>query len=161
VTTLPETLQTIQRYRVHEVEFNAGKLDWIPYAPGSSWKPLRFDVRNGRWVALVKVDGPGRINRHQHTGQVLGYCLEGDWRYLEHPWVARPGSFVYEPPGEVHTLVSDNPRGMLTLFMLEGTMKFFDDDEKLVDEQDVFWYLDAYAQYCRDHDTEVDESLIY
>jgi quercetin dioxygenase-like cupin family protein len=35
---------------------------------------------------------------------VVGYVIRGRWKYLEHDWVAEEGSFVYEPPGEIHTL---------------------------------------------------------
>jgi outer membrane protease len=31
--------------------------------------------------------------------------LKGKWKYLEHDWVAEAGSYVFEPPGEIHTLV--------------------------------------------------------
>ena len=37
--------------------------------------------------------------------------MRGHWRYLEHDWVAKPGTFIYEPAGEAHTLVitEDSP----------------------------------------------------
>jgi hypothetical protein len=35
---------------------------------------------------------------------VTGYVLRGRWHYLEHDWVAEPGAFLFEPPGETHTL---------------------------------------------------------
>jgi len=31
--------------------------------------------------------------------------MRGHWRYLEHDWIAKPGTFIYEPAGEAHTLV--------------------------------------------------------
>ena len=40
---------------------------------------------------------------------VVGYVIKGAWRYLEHDWVAREGGYVYEAPGETHTLVVDEP----------------------------------------------------
>jgi hypothetical protein len=54
----------------------------------------------------------------------------GAWRYLEHDWVAREGSFVYEPPGEIHTLVVDEAVGaaeMITFFNIHGAMIYVDD----------------------------------
>ena len=35
--------------------------------------------------------------------------IKGRWHYLEHDWVAEEGTFVYEPPGEIHTLMVDEP----------------------------------------------------
>jgi len=37
-----------------------------------------------------------------HVGTVHGYTMRGQ-RYLEYDWV--PGTFIYEPAGEAHTLV--------------------------------------------------------
>ena len=62
----------------------------------------------------------GVLSRHIHPSWVTGYVIKGAWRYLEHDWVATEGSFVYEPPGEIHTLVVDNVAGqteMITHFM--------------------------------------------
>src|SRR5215210_8544489 len=75
------------------------ELPWVPQAERVWFKPLRFDLTSGRWINLLKVEGSGKVNRHRHTGgQVMGYCIEGSWRYLERDWVARPGTLVYEPP---------------------------------------------------------------
>ena len=50
--------------------------------------------------------GPGLVNRHYHPQQVFAYTISGKWGYLEHDWVATAGDFVYEAPGEAHTLVA-------------------------------------------------------
>ena len=43
--------------------------------------------------------------------------IKGRWKYLEHDWMAEEGSFVYEPPGEIHTLtVPDDCAEMITFF---------------------------------------------
>ena len=51
------------------------------------------------------------------------------WHYLEHDWVAREGSYIFEPAGEVHTLVvpSDAPEPMVTFFVLQGGLVYVDD----------------------------------
>lgn len=124
-------------------------LPWIPQAEGVWFKPLRFDLRSGRWINLIRMEGKGTVNRHRHTGgQVLGYCLEGAWRYLERDWVARPGTLVFEPPGDVHTLVVDEPKGMVTLFILEGTVQYLDAGDGLMYQDDVFSKLARYLEYC-------------
>ena len=54
--------------------------------------------------------------------------IRGRWRYLEHDWVAEEGSFVYEPPGEIHTLVvPDDCAEMITFFNIGGAMIYLDD----------------------------------
>ncbi len=75
---------------------------------------------------------PGsRIGTHYHVGTVHGYTLRGHWRYLEHDWVAKPGTFIYEPAGEAHTLVitEDSPGPMVTLFIVGGGLIYLDKAE--------------------------------
>jgi hypothetical protein len=31
--------------------------------------------------------------------------MRGHWRYLEHDWTAKPGTFIYEPAGELDALI--------------------------------------------------------
>lgn len=136
---------------------------WVPQGERVWFKPLRFDRANGRWVNVLKVSGGGRVNRHRHSGgQVLGYCLRGSWHYLERDWVARPGTFVYEPPGDIHTLVVDEAAGeMQTLFLLEGVVQYLDDDDNLVYQDDVFTKLERYLNFCRAQGIAPRQDLCY
>ena len=126
------------------------KIPWVPQGERSWFKPLRFDLSTGRWINVLRVEGDGKINRHRHTGgQVMGYCLEGSWRYVERDWIARPHTLVYEPPGDIHTLVvNEGEAGMTTLFILEGTIQYLDDDDNLIYQDDVFSKYERYLDYC-------------
>ena len=106
---------------------------------------------------ILKIVGGGRVNRHRHSGgQVLGFCLKGSWRYLEREWVARPGTFVYEPPGDIHTLVVDEGE-MQTLFLLEGVVQYLDEDDNVVTQDDVFTKLDRYLKFCKVNGVEAQD----
>ena len=88
------------------------------------------------------------FSRHRHPSAVFGYVLKGSWRYLEHDWVAEEGGFVYEPPGEVHTLVVDEGVDeMITMFNVNGAMIYVDESGKTVAYEDVFTKIDM----CRSH----------
>jgi hypothetical protein len=89
----------------------------------------------------------GIIGRHRHRGSVIAMTLEGSWRYLEYDWVARPGSYILESPGVIHTL-SAGP-GMKTFFAINGTLEFFDEADRLTQVQDVFWAINCYLHHCR------------
>jgi hypothetical protein len=54
--------------------------------------------------------------------------MRGHWRYLEHDWVAKPGTFIYEPAGEAHTLVitEDSPEPAVIMFVVEGGLIYLD-----------------------------------
>ena len=128
----------------------ADDLPWVPQGDRVWFKPLRFDLANGRWVNLLKVTGQGKVNRHRHAGgQVLGFVTQGSWRYLERDWVARRGTFVYEPPGDIHTLVVEGSEEMQTLFLLEGVIQYLDDEDNVISQDDVFTKLERYLAYCK------------
>jgi len=145
-------METILEMGLPDRAVDADALPWVPQGERVWFKPLRFDLANGRWVNLLKITGGGKVNRHRHSGgQVLGYVLQGGWRYLERDWTARPGTFVYEPPGDIHTLVVDEGEEMQTLFILEGVVQYLDDDDNVIYQDDVFTKLERYRNYCRDH----------
>jgi hypothetical protein len=54
--------------------------------------------------------------------------MRGYWRYLEHDWIAKPGTYIYEPAGEAHTLMitEDSPEPMITLFVVASGLIYLD-----------------------------------
>jgi hypothetical protein len=78
--------------------------------------------------------------------------LKGSWRYLEHDWVAHAGDYVFEPPGETHTLmVDEDVEEMITFFNISGCMYYVDEEGKNTGFEDVFTKIDM----CRMHYQEV------
>ena len=58
---------------------------------------------------------------------------------MEHDWVAETGSYVFEPPGETHTLVvPEDCAEMITLFHITGVMVYVDPWGKQTGYEDVF-----------------------
>ncbi len=116
---------------------------WVPLGDGIFSRPLQFNVTSGQFIHLLRVTRAGIVQRHRHAGPVQGYVLKGRWHYLEHDWHAIEGSFVYEPPGETHTLVV--PEGcdeMLTIFHVTGALIYVDPDGNAVGYDDVFRRLE-------------------
>ena len=65
--------------------------------------------------------------------------LQSSLTGCEHEWVAEEGSYVFEPPGETHTLVvPDGVEEMITLFNVTGPLLYCDEDGKVVNAEDVF-----------------------
>ena len=128
---------------------------WVPQAPQVWFRPLLFNTTTGSWCNLLRVRKSGVLSRHIHPSWVTGYVIRGAWRYLEHDWVARAGSFVYEPPGEIHTLVVDEASGgdteMITFFNIHGAMVYVDEAGQTTGYEDVFTKIEM----CRKHYTEV------
>ena len=121
---------------------------WVPQAPNVWFRPLCLNAAQGYWVNLLKVTRAGVLSRHRHTNPVHGYVLKGRWHYLEHDWVATEGGYVYEPPGETHTLVvPDDVAEMITLFQVNGLMLYVDPYGDALAYEDVFTKIDM----CRRH----------
>jgi 2,4'-dihydroxyacetophenone dioxygenase len=154
--TQERTEQVISDLGLPDQAIQSDELPWVPQGERVWFKPLRFDLATGRWINVLKVEGSGKVNRHRHTGgQVMGFCLEGSWHYLERDWVARPGTLVYEPPGDIHTLVVDEGvEEMQTLFILEGTVQYIDDNDDLIYQDDVFSKLERYLKFCDEQGIE-------
>ena len=121
---------------------------WVPQAPNIWFRPLVLSVSQGYWVNLLKVTRSGVLSRHRHTNPVHGYVLKGRWHYLEHDWIAEEGGYVYEPPGETHTLVvPEDCAEMVTLFQVNGIMLYVDPDGNAQGYEDVFSKIEV----CRKH----------
>jgi 2,4'-dihydroxyacetophenone dioxygenase len=117
---------------------------WVPLAEGVRSRPLQFNVTQGQYTHLLRVTTAGVVARHRHSGAVHAYVLKGCWHYLEHDWTAEEGGYIFEPPGETHTLVV--PEGcaeMVTLFQVNGSLIYVDPDGSPTGYDDVFTRLEA------------------
>lgn len=122
---------------------------WVPQpgAPEIQFQPLLFDTSQGLFANILRTRKKGILNKHRHHGTVHGYVLKGSWRYLEHDWIATEGTFVYEPPGEIHTLYSDSEEESMTLFIISGGLTFLDENNNQTSFMDVFTKIEA----CEKH----------
>src|SRR5262245_10692788 len=123
-------LESNQRSREHFIAQIDGENDrlWVPYAEGVWFQPCHFNVTAGGFSVVLKGLPGAMLGTHYHVGTVRGYTMRGHWRYLEHDWVAKPGTFIYEPAGEAHTLVvtEDSPEPAIIIFMVEGGLIYLD-----------------------------------
>jgi 2,4'-dihydroxyacetophenone dioxygenase len=121
---------------------------WVPQADQVWFRPLCLNRSQGYWVNLLRVRRAGVLSRHRHPQAVHGFVLKGRWHYLEHDWMAEEGSYVFEPPGETHTLVvPEGVEEMITLFQVNGVMSYVDPWGKPLGYEDVFTKIDM----CRRH----------
>ncbi len=106
-------------------------------SPADVWRQPR-DVRQSHSRSSV-----GVLSRHRHAGAVHAIVLKGHWHYLEHDWIASEGGYVFEPPGEVHTLVvPDDVEEMITFFVVQGALVYVDPVGVATGYEDVFTKLD-------------------
>ena len=121
---------------------------WVPQQENVDFRPLCLNRSQGYWMNLLRVRQSGVLARHRHPGPVHGWVLKGSWHYLEHDWTATEGSYVFEPPGETHTLaVPEGVAEMITLFQVHGVMYYVDPWGNFLGYEDVFTKIEM----CRKH----------
>ena len=122
--------------------------EWVPQTEDVWFRPLCLSRSQGYWVNLLRVRRSGILTRDRHPAPVHGFVLRGHWHYLEHDWVATEGSYVFEPPGETHTLVvPDDCDEMITMFHITGAMIYVDPWGNTTGFEDVF----SKIELCRRH----------
>ena len=121
---------------------------YVPFSDTVSSRPLWISPSQNKWADILMAKSAGLVNRHYHPHEVFAYTISGKWRYLEHDWIATAGSFVYETPGEGHTLVayeSDEP--MRAFFIVTGPLIWLDEDG----QPDGYFDVHDYIKLCKDH----------
>lgn len=110
-------------------------IDFDQYFPGMMLWPLYLDAGAGTWVLYARYGAGTRLPRHFHTGQVHFFTTRGRWHYAEYPDdVQTAGSYLYEPPGSVHSLVIPEGGEPVEGFMVvNGVNINFDDDGSYID----------------------------
>lgn len=136
---------------------------WVPLGDGVWSRPLQLNVTAGQYIHVLRVTRSGIVQRHRHAGPVQAYTLKGRWHYLEHDWQALEGTYVFEPPGETHTLVvPDGCDEMITVFHVTGALIYVDPDGQAIGYDDVFTRIGlARAHYaaCGLGETFVDQFI--
>jgi 2,4'-dihydroxyacetophenone dioxygenase len=85
------------------------------------------------------------------------HCKSANWSTHRYDWVARPGDWVCENPGVIHTLsVEDNTD---IVFTITGSIEFFNDDDSLKFTLDVFSFAKMYYDHCEEKGIEPNHTL--
>jgi 2,4'-dihydroxyacetophenone dioxygenase len=115
---------------------------YVPFTDTVSSRPLWISPAQNKWCDILYAKRAGLVNRHYHPHQVFAYTISGKWGYLEHDWTATAGDFVYETPGEGHTLVAyDHPDPMRVFFIVEGPLIWLKEDGSAEGYFDVHDYI--------------------
>merc|ERR1711997_1436571 len=93
---------------------------------------------------LLRFQGGGILGKHRHSSPVHALTLKGSWGYKEHEWNAKAGTYVFEPPGETHTLLVDEDCDeMIAMFHVTGSLLYVDQDgDDVIGFDDVFSKLE-------------------
>lgn len=130
---------------------DADKLPWIPFVPYTDkafLKLLKVDPVRGEWVVLLKLPAGMDLPRHHHSGTVHVYTLEGAWKYKEHDWIARPGSFVFETAATSHTPLALDEGDVVVFNIVQGDWILLDDSDRVLAIENWKTMMKRYTDYC-------------
>ncbi|MFK7752463.1 MAG: 2,4'-dihydroxyacetophenone dioxygenase family protein [Sedimentitalea sp.] len=121
---------------------------YVPFTETVFSKPLWISPSKNQWCDVLMATGAGLVNRHYHPHEVFAYTISGKWGYLEHDWIATAGDFVYETPGEGHTLVAyEHEDPMRVHFKVTGPLIWLDENG----EPDGYFDVHQYIAMCKAH----------
>lgn len=125
---------------------HAPDLDWIPLREGLSFRPLRFGPDG--YTLQLRVEPGTTITRHRHSGEVHALTLSGRREIIETQEVIGPGTYVYEPPGNVDSWRCVGEEPCVIHISLTGRVEYLDDEDRVVDFSDTHTARRAYLDWC-------------
>jgi quercetin dioxygenase-like cupin family protein len=131
---------------------DADALPWVPFVPYTDkafLKMLKIDPVRGEWIVLLKLPAGMDLPRHHHSGTVHVYTLEGAWKYKEHDWIARPGSFVFETAASAHTPIALDEGDVVVFNIVVGDWILLDDKDQVLAIENWKTMFKRYTEYCR------------
>ncbi len=127
------------------------EVPWVPNPvyPGAELRLLQADTRQGIYTLAGRLPGDLEVGTHRHTGAVHMFTMSGAWKYHEHDFVNRAGSYLYEPAGSVHTFyVLPNEALTETLSVIYGETQYLDADGQISQVGNAETYLQMYYEAC-------------
>jgi len=126
-------------------------LPFVEIMPGVQVQVVHADIKDALWVTRMRARPGVTLQRHKHTGEVFAFTIAGSWKYLEYPEVNTAGSYLYEPPGSVHTLhvPSNNTEVTDVWFAIRGANLYLDADGNVEGIADATVALERYLAACR------------
>ena len=129
-------------------------VDEIPWVQNPSvdarMRLLHVDPANQMTVSHGLMAAGLSVGTHRHRGPVQMWTMAGSWRYREHEFVNRAGSYLFEPIGSVHTLEvpADNDEPTEVLSIVYGDVEYLDPDGAVVFTSTWERTLQLYFEGC-------------
>jgi quercetin dioxygenase-like cupin family protein len=145
MSDIASTLATVARH------VGATDVPWVknPAHPGAEMRLLQADIDAGVYVTAGRMPPGLSVGTHRHTGAVHMFTLSGSWAYREHDFTNRAGSYLYEPPGSVHTLyVPADQEVTETLSVIYGDTLYLDPDGAVIARSNAATNLRLYFEAC-------------
>lgn len=108
---------------IFELGRDADRIPWQPFQDGVDIHRLYGDGRTGPMAALLRFRQAGKVRLHRHDGYEHIIVLHGSQR--DQNGTARAGTLMINPPGTVHSIVSE--AGCIVLAIYEKPVVFLNE----------------------------------
>lgn len=110
---------------------------------------LQVDPFSGLWVTRTRFPPGCTVQRHLHSGAVSAVTIAGSWGYPELNALCRAGDFLIEQAGTVHSLQVMGDETVDVIFMINGSITYFDESGDVDRIEDWRSVLAEYETGCR------------
>ena len=136
----------------------ADDIAWVPIREGLSFRPLHFATDG--YSLQLRLEPGTKIARHRHTGEVNALNLEGNREIIDTGEVIGPGTFVYEPPGNVDSWRCVGADPCVIQITLKGRLDYLDEADQVIESTDVHSARALYLNWCAANGVTPNKALI-
>ncbi len=139
------------------------ELPYLDSGDGTGLQLLHVDLNIGLWISKTRLKPGTQVTRHYHTGLVYAVTLQGEWFYAETPdHVNKPGSYLFEPAGSLHTLTvpEDQDEDTIVWFAIYGANLNVDEAGNVVSVIDAPAALNLYRTACEAAGEDISKLII-
>lgn len=123
---------------------------WVPDPIlGAQFALLQVEPFTGLWVSRTRFPPGSVVQQHLHGGAVTAVTLSGTWGYPELNTYCKPGDFLIEQAGTVHSLQVVGDRMVDVIFIINGSIIYFDDSGAVERIEDWRSVLREYEIGCQ------------
>lgn len=122
---------------------------WIPLGPGESFKPLRFLPDDRGRVLLLRLEPGTLVPLHRHLGEVHALNLSGSRKLIESGEIIGPGTYVYEPAGNVDSWQAVGDEPVVVYIASFGPMEYLDENGRVLRRDTASSLHETYLRYCQ------------
>jgi quercetin dioxygenase-like cupin family protein len=132
--------------RLEEILDGARHLPWVKVTAGVRSKTLAL-LGDG-WVSLLELEPGANIPLHRHVGAVHGYLLAGKRRLGPDGRIVGPGSYEYEPAGQVDTWSAEGGDQLVGLFVVNGSVEYLGPSGEVMFRETAATKQHGYLRAC-------------
>jgi 2,4'-dihydroxyacetophenone dioxygenase len=130
----------------------SAELPWFPFmSDGVHVKLCRVSLATGEMVLMVRAAPGAGLATHYHHGVFIAYTVSGQWRDLDHGWIAGPGDVVVEPAGSTHAFEVVGSGPAEAFVHLAGALEFRDEAGKTLCIENAETLHGRYLAHCALH----------